>query len=150
MQHVLVILADQHPSMLDGIRRMLEREVKSVVMVADEVSLMQAVGRTSPDLVIADLSLPVSRTANVAQLLKRHSPDLRVIITSVHDEGAVLEEVMTAGVEGFVLQRRIAIDLLPALHEVMQGRRYVSPDVEQWERWYTADPTEISEYGSKT
>ena len=55
----LVILADRHPSMLEGIRRMLETEAESVLMVADECSLMQAVKKTIPDLVVADLSFPI-------------------------------------------------------------------------------------------
>ena len=42
-----VVLADQHPVMLEGIRRMLETEAESVLMVADEASLMQAV-ETAP------------------------------------------------------------------------------------------------------
>jgi CheY-like chemotaxis protein len=126
----LVILADRHPSMLEGIRRMLETEVESVLMVADEVSLMQAVEKTIPDLVVADLSLPIFGAGNVVRLLKKHYPDIRVIIMSVHDERAVVNEVMEAGAEGFVLKRRTAIDLLPAITEVSQGRRYVSPDVE--------------------
>ena len=49
---------------------------------------------------------------------------------SVHDERAAVSEVMEAGAEGFVLKRRTAIDLLPAISEVCQGRTYVSPDVE--------------------
>jgi DNA-binding NarL/FixJ family response regulator len=130
MQCGLVILADQHPSMLEGIRRLLETEAKSVLMVADEVSLMQAVERTIPDLVVADLSLPILGAPNVVRLIKQRHPGIRVIILSVHDERAVVNEVMAAGAEGFVLKRRTAIDLVPAIHEVCQGGRYLSPDVD--------------------
>jgi DNA-binding NarL/FixJ family response regulator len=126
----LVILADRHPSMLEGIRRMLETEAESVLMVADEPSLMRALERTLPDLVIADLSFPIVGGGNVVRLLKKHHHDIRVIIVSVHDERAVANEVIEAGAEGFVLKRRTAIDLLPAISEVCQGRKYVSPDVQ--------------------
>ena len=126
----LVILADRHSNMQEGIRLMLETVAESVLMVADEVSLMQAVERTIPDLVVADLSLPVSGAGNVVRLIKKHHPGIRVIIMSVHDERTVVNEVMDAGADGFVLKRRAAIDLLPAINEVRQGRRFVSPDVE--------------------
>lgn len=130
MQCGLVILADQHPSMLERIRHMLETEAESVLMVADEFSLMQAVEKTIPDLVVADLSFPVFGAGNVVRLLKKHHPHIKVIIVSVHDERAVLNEVMEAGAEGFVLKRRTAIDLLPAINAVCQGQTYVSPDVD--------------------
>jgi DNA-binding NarL/FixJ family response regulator len=126
----LVILADRHANMIEGIRLMLETVAESVLMVADEVSLMQAVERMIPDLVVADLSLPVSGAGNVVRLIKKHHPGIRVIIMSVHDERTVVNEVMDAGADGFVLKRRAAIDLLPAIDEVCLGQRFVSPDVE--------------------
>jgi DNA-binding NarL/FixJ family response regulator len=121
-----VIVADSHATMLAGIRRLLEPEARAVLMVSDEGSLMAALELLNPDLVIADLSLPIHGEANVARLLKKRYPETRVIILSVHDDPVAVEEAMAAGVEGFVLKQRAAIDLLPAISEVCQGRRYVS------------------------
>jgi DNA-binding NarL/FixJ family response regulator len=126
----LVILADRHSNMLEGIRLMLEKVAETVLMVADEVSLMQAVERMIPDLVVADLSFPVSGAENIVRLIVNRHPGLRVIIMSVHDERVVVNAVMDAGADGFVLKRRAAIDLLPAIDEVCLGQRFVSPDVE--------------------
>jgi DNA-binding NarL/FixJ family response regulator len=121
-----VVLADSHPGMLEGMRRMLETEAKSVVMVADEASLVQAVERMSPDLVVADLSFPVSGAANVVRLIKQRHPETKVIIVSVLDDPAAVSEVVDARAEGFVLKRRAVVDLIPAIREVCQDRRYVS------------------------
>jgi DNA-binding NarL/FixJ family response regulator len=123
-----VVLADHHPTMLEGIRRMLETEAESVLMVADEASLMQAVESLLPDLVIADLSFPVSGGANVARLLKKQHPGIKIIILSVHEEPAAAEEVAAAGAEGFVLKRRAVVDLIAAVRAVCRGGRYVSED----------------------
>lgn len=123
-----VVLADQHPIMLEGIRSMLGNEAESVLMVADEASLMQAVEKALPDLVIVDLSFPVSGAANVARLLKQRHPAVKIIIVSVHDDPAAIDEVAAAGAEGFVLKRRAVVDLIPAIHAVCEGGRYVSND----------------------
>jgi DNA-binding NarL/FixJ family response regulator len=123
-----VVVADQHPIMLEGIRRMLETEAESVLMVADEASLMQAVESVLPDLVIADLSFPVSGATNVARLLKQQHPGIKIIILSVHEEPAAADEVAGAGAEGFVLKRRAVIDLIAAVRAVCRGGRYVSRD----------------------
>ena len=125
-----VVLADRYPNMLGGIRRLLEDEVETVLMVADEKSLYYALENFSPDVVLTALSLPMSTETNIAWVLKKNFPKIKVIIMSAHDDKSVVDDVMAAGVEGFVLQRRAAIDLIPAIREVIQGRKYISPDVD--------------------
>jgi DNA-binding NarL/FixJ family response regulator len=112
---------------------MLETEAESVLMVTDGVSLMRALERTVPDLVVADISLPITGERNVVRLIKQQHPEIRIIIVSVHDEGTVLKEVMQAGAEGFVLKRRAVIDLIPAIRQVCEGGRFVSPDMETYD-----------------
>jgi DNA-binding NarL/FixJ family response regulator len=129
MRQGRVILADKHSNMLGGIRRLLEDEVETVLMVADEISLNHALEHFNPDVVVADLSLPISAKTNIAWVLKKTFPKIKVIILSVYDEKSVLDDVMAAGVEGFVLKHRAVIDLIPAIRGVMQGCKYISPDV---------------------
>jgi DNA-binding NarL/FixJ family response regulator len=129
MRQGRVILADKHSTMLAGIRRLLEDEVETVLMVADEISLNHALEHFYPDVVVADLSLPISTRTNIAWALKKKFPKIKVIILSVHDEKSVLDDVMAAGVEGFVLKHRAVIDLIPAIRGVLQGRKYISADV---------------------
>ena len=127
MKQGRVLLADRHQGMLEGIRGLLEAMFETVIMVADEPSLLETVEKLKPDLVIVDLSMPVSEEINVARRLKTRHPELKVIILSVHDEHTVVKEVLAAGAVGFVLTRSAATDLIPAVHEVRQGRTYVSP-----------------------
>jgi DNA-binding NarL/FixJ family response regulator len=121
-----VVIADRHPAMLEGMRRMLETETESVLMVSDEASLLQAVEAANPELVIVDLSLPVSGAGNVVRLLKQRHPATPVIAVSAHDDPAAAGEAAAAGAEGFVLKRRAVVDLVPAVREVCEGRRYCS------------------------
>jgi DNA-binding NarL/FixJ family response regulator len=125
-----VILADKHFNMLGAVRNLLETEAATVLMVADEASLWAALENFKPDVVVADLSLPFSRGTNVARSLKDRHPAVKVIILSIHDEKTVLDEVMATGVEGFVLKRRAVIDLIPAMREILQGRTFISQDVQ--------------------
>ena len=129
MRQGRIILADKHSNMLGGIRRLLEDEVETVLMVADETSLYHALEHFNPDVVVADLSLPLSTKTNIAWVLKKSFPKIKVIILSVYDEKSVLDDVMAAGVEGFVLKHRAVIDLIPAIRGVLEGCKYISPDV---------------------
>lgn len=129
MKQGKVILADGHQNMLAGERTLLESMFANVFMVADEASLIEAAERLSPDLIIADLSLPVSRDVNVARRLKKAFPGIRVIVLSVHDEGTAVGECLEAGAVGFVLKRTAVNDLAVAIETILKGGVYVSPAV---------------------
>jgi DNA-binding NarL/FixJ family response regulator len=122
-----VLLADGHANMLAAVRRLLEGRFATTVMVADEASLFEAVLRLNPDLVVVDLSLPVSGGVNVVRNLFSRYPGLRVIVLSVHDELPAVSQALGAGAAGFVLKRTAAVDLILAVDAVLRGEIYVSP-----------------------
>jgi DNA-binding NarL/FixJ family response regulator len=130
MKQNRILIADAHPTMMAGVRLILKDRFEASVMVADDHSLRDTVESGQFDLVIADLSIPVSTGENVVRFLKRLSPDLRVIILSVHDEPVVVQECLAAGAKGFVLKRTAVNDLVPAVEAVLRGEVYVSPSVQ--------------------
>jgi DNA-binding NarL/FixJ family response regulator len=127
MKHGRVLLADSHLSMLGGVHSLLEAAFDTVLMVANEQSLTDALTSFRPELVVIDLSLPGKEEANVARRLKVGHPELRLIVLSVHDEPAVARRLLEGGAAAFVLKRTVAVDLLPAVEEVLRGGTYVSP-----------------------
>lgn len=124
-----VLLADSHQDILAGVRTLLESMFNMVFMVADEASLLEAAEKVNPDLIIADLSLPVTEEINVAQRLIKKFPAVKLIILSVHDEKVAIDECIEAGVAGFVLKKTAVNDLVAAIESVQQGITYVSPSV---------------------
>jgi len=122
-----VILADIHQNMLAGVRTLLESMFEKVFMVADEGSLLEAAEKIKPGLIIADLSLPVSMEINIARRLHKAFPKIKLIILSVHDESAAINECMEAGAKGFVLKRTAVNELAPAIEAVLQDISYISP-----------------------
>jgi DNA-binding NarL/FixJ family response regulator len=131
MERKRILIADAHSTMLAGVRVLLKELFDVIFMVADEHSLADAIVTNQPDLVLVDLSMPVSSGENVARLLHRLSPELRFIILSVHDEKTVVDECLAAGAKGFVLKRAAVTNLIPAVEAVLRGGTYVSPSIEQ-------------------
>jgi two-component system secretion response regulator SsrB len=119
-----VLLADSHLNVLGNVHGLLEGRFDTVLMVADERSLQDAITTFMPDLVVVDLSLPRGGETNIASRLLKQYPKLRLIVLSVHDEPTVAEQMRGAGVAGFVLKRAAATDLLPAVEAVLQGGTY--------------------------
>lgn len=121
-----VILADRHHGLTEGIRGLLETMFDTVVMVADEASLLESASRLEPTAVIADLSLARADNLGWLRRLRISCPKAKLIVLSVHDEPSVCAKTIEAGADGFVLKRAIAIDLLPSLDAVMAGEQYIS------------------------
>jgi len=126
MKQGKVLLADNHQNMLEGVRNLLEDMFETVFMVADEVSLMEAAEKLKPDLIVADLSLPVTKEINIVRRLKTAFPQIKLIILSIHDEQAAFSECIEAGAGGVVLKRMSVDDLVPAVKMVLNGGIYVS------------------------
>ena len=116
-----VLLADRHHGLTECVRGLLETAFGTVVMVADEGSLLDAAVRLRPDVAVVDLSLAHDCGLGWLQELRRRCPDLELIVLSVHDEQCVRRAAMAAGADAFVLKRAIATDLLPAVERVRGG-----------------------------
>lgn len=127
MKHGTVLVADSHSPMLEGVRSLLEERFEAVVMVADEGSLLPTAEKLQPDLVIVDVSFPMTGTKNAVVVLRERFPEIQLIALSIHDESVAVERVLASGAFAYVLKRCATTDLVPALEEVSAGRVYVSP-----------------------
>jgi two-component system secretion response regulator SsrB len=117
-----VLLADRHHGLSEGVRGLLETAFGSVVMVADEASLVDAAGRLVPDVAVVDLSLAREGGLGWLRAVRERCPGLKIIVLSVHDEQSVREAATAAGADALVLKRAIATDLLAAVEAVRGGR----------------------------
>jgi DNA-binding NarL/FixJ family response regulator len=117
-----VLLADRHHGLTEGVRGLIETAFGTVVMVADQASLLEGAARLRPDVAVVDLSLAQDGGLGWLRALRNRCPELKVIVLSVHDEPAVREAAFRAGVDAFVLKRAIVTDLLPAI-DLVRGSR---------------------------
>jgi DNA-binding NarL/FixJ family response regulator len=116
-----VLLADRHHGLTEGVRGLLETAFGTVVMVADETSLIEGASRLQPDVAVVDLSLAGDHGLGWLREVRQLCPELKVIVISVYDEETVRRAAMEAGADAFVLKRSIATDLLPAVALVRGG-----------------------------
>jgi DNA-binding NarL/FixJ family response regulator len=116
-----VLLADRHHDLTEGVRGLLETTFGTVVMVADEASLLEGAERIRPDVAIVDISLAQDSGLGWLRALRQRCPEVKVIVLSVHDEQSVRRAAMDAGADSFVLKRAIATDLLDAVESVRAG-----------------------------
>jgi two-component system secretion response regulator SsrB len=125
-----VLLADRHHGLTEGVRGLLKTAFGTVVMVADEASLIEGADRLRPEVAVVDLSLAGDSGLGWLRTVRGRCPDLKLIVLSVHDEQSVRRAALEAGADAFVLKRAIATDLLPAVALVRAGRSLDAPPEE--------------------
>jgi DNA-binding NarL/FixJ family response regulator len=121
-----VVIADDHPEMLEAVSQFLREEFDIVSTVQDGASALQVVTELKPAVVILDVAMPKMGGIEVAQELKRLKLSSKIIFISIHyDPGYI--QVLTAMGASYVLKMRIQTDLIPAIRETLHGRVFVSP-----------------------
>jgi len=122
-----LLLADDHPLFLEGVRRLLETKYEVVGTVADGKALIIAAQNLQPDIIVVDISMPEMNGLAAAQVIRKTVPSAKFIVLSVHSDQAYAREAFRVGVRGFVSKRAAAAELLTAIKQVLDGRTYVTP-----------------------
>jgi DNA-binding NarL/FixJ family response regulator len=131
MRRPRVLLADDHPMMLEGLRKLLEPSCDVAGMVMDGHALLAAVERLRPDLVISDISMPDLDGLAATRRLRATHPGVRVLILSIHIEHSWVNAAFEAGASGYLTKTSAPEEIEHAVHEVLEGRFFVSSAVTQ-------------------
>jgi CheY-like chemotaxis protein len=128
--HVRVLLADDQPTVLTQVGRVLGGEFVIVGTASDGPGLREAATRLEPDVIVLDITMPGFDGFETARRLKQAGSKSKLVFLTVHEDADYAREAMALGAEGFVVKSRLASDLLSAINEAMEGRRFVSPTIE--------------------
>lgn len=123
-----LVLADDHAVVRMGFRMLLEGAGATVVAEADSgESALAAVAEHQPDALVMDVTMPgIGGLAALERLLARR-PDARVLMLSAHDDAQIPLRALRAGATGYLSKRAQPQELVRAVAQVAQGRRYVDP-----------------------
>ena len=124
-----VVLADDHPIVRDGLRRLINQQAD--MRVVGEAESGEAACQTArlllPDVLVTDLSMPSLSGHDVAARVRRDSPTVKVLVLTVHEERTYLTQLLRAGASGYVLKRAAPSELVRAIRTVAEGGTYIDP-----------------------
>jgi DNA-binding NarL/FixJ family response regulator len=124
-----VLLADDHRLTLAGVRRVLE-ESGDIVVVGEAYSgadVLPLVRATSPDLVVLDLRMPKVDGLGCLDLIRRHHPDMKVVIFSATTAPAEITAAFQNGASAYVLKTVNPLDLPAVIRQAAEGTVYYPP-----------------------
>jgi DNA-binding NarL/FixJ family response regulator len=123
-----VLIADDHGIVRGGLKLLLERQ-PDIEVVGEAADGAEAVERTlalRPDLAILDVSMPMLTGIQATHEIKRHAPEVDVLVLSMHDDERYVFEALKAGASGYVLKREADQDLVDAIRSIARGEPFLT------------------------
>lgn len=123
-----ILLGDDHPLILNGIRTLLAARYEIVGTAQDGRAIVEAAERLRPDIVILDVSMPVLNGIDAARQIRQARPEMLVVFLTMHASPMYLRRALDTGAVGYVLKTGAFEELLTALDYARRGRMYISPE----------------------
>jgi DNA-binding NarL/FixJ family response regulator len=127
MRKIRVLLADDHKIVLEGLKGLLEPEFDLVGIVEDGRTLVKEAERLEPDVIVADISMPLLNGIEAVRQIKKTDDQIKVVFLTMHPDVAYATMAFEAGASGYVLKRSASRELITAIKDAMKERTYVTP-----------------------
>ena len=121
-----VLLADDHPIVLEGLRAILQDQCELVGTVGDGPSLVGAAVALRPEIIVTDISMPGFSGIEALRRMRALGVTSKIIILTMHSDADLMAEALHCGADGFVIKISAGEELLEAIREVSRGMTYVS------------------------
>ena len=126
---IRTLVVDDHAVVRAGLRLLLEAE-DDIEVVAEAGDARGAVFETraqKPDVILLDVVMPGRSGLEAIPDLLKESPESKILVLSMQDDAAYVREAFASGASGYVLKEAVDAEVVGAVREVAEGRRYVHP-----------------------
>jgi two-component system, NarL family, nitrate/nitrite response regulator NarL len=130
-EHIRILIVDDHPIVRRGISMCLahQHRIQVVGEAGDGREALGKVRELKPDVVLMDIDMPQMNGMVATDLLRRESPDIKVIILSMYPNVDHVMRIIECGARGFVLKEASPQELMQAVENVHLGQTHFSPEV---------------------
>jgi two-component system response regulator NreC len=124
---IRILLADDHVTVRHGLKLLIDGQpdMKVIFEASDGKSAVEKALELEPDVVVMDISMPGMNGLLATRTLKERQPDAAIITLTRHGDDAYLQELLRAGVSGYVLKQSAPAELLQAIRAAAAGGQYL-------------------------
>jgi DNA-binding NarL/FixJ family response regulator len=115
--------------MREQVRSILSKDFDIIGAVGNGREAVAEVQRLDPDVLVIDISMPILNGLQTAAQLMSKKCRTRIVFLTVHDDQDYVDAAFAAGASGYVTKSHVMTDLVPAIHEALSGRIYVSNSI---------------------
>jgi two-component system, NarL family, invasion response regulator UvrY len=138
MKKVRILIADDHPIVREGYKKILMDMPDMVVSdeAANGQEVLNLVGKKDYDLILLDISMPGRNGLEILKDLKEEKPKLPVMILSIYPEEQYAVRAFRAGASGYLTKASAPTELISAIRKISQGGRYISSSMAEKLTYY--------------
>jgi DNA-binding NarL/FixJ family response regulator len=122
-----VLLADDHLALLEATTALLMPVFDVVGTAVDGAALVSEAIRLCPDVIIADITMPILSGIEAAHRLHELALSARFVFLTIHTEEQFVEACVAEGALGYVVKSHMKAHLIPAIQAALVGESYISP-----------------------
>jgi DNA-binding NarL/FixJ family response regulator len=130
-KNIRILIADDHQMFIDGLKALLKRE-KNFQIIGEVSSGGQAIefiGKTQPDLLITDISMPGMSGVELTRWVKQNYPDIKVLVLTMYNDREIVNEILMSEAEGYILKNTGKQELISAINRINDNSTYYSTEV---------------------
>ncbi|MFZ3359214.1 MAG: response regulator transcription factor [Xanthobacteraceae bacterium] len=131
MSKTRIVLADDHPIVLDGLRNLIraEADFELVGEATGGLAALKIIREQRPDIAVLDISMPELNGIVLSRRLVAEMPGMNLLVLTLHEDRAYINQALEAGVRGYVLKRSAVENLVYAIRAVTVGGTYLDPAI---------------------
>lgn len=122
-----ILIADDHKIVVAGLKKLLDPDFEIAGIVEDGRELVKAAEKLRPDVIIADISMPMLNGIEAVRQIKKSHEEIKVVFLTMHPDVTYALNAFKAGASGYVLKHSAPDELVTAIKEALCGKTYVTP-----------------------
>lgn len=145
-----ILLADDHPSIRNGVKQILTRELTEIEFgeATNSVEIFQKIKEKKWDILILDMDMPGRNGLEVLKQLKDEKTNIPVLMFSMHPEAQIAIRALKLGASGYLTKDSAATELPKAISLILNGKKYITPSlaeqlISQMENPQNKEPHEL-------
>lgn len=126
MNRPRILLADDHQAVLERVRKLLQSLFEVVGAARTGREMISEALRLSPDVIVADISMPDLSGIEAAQELRKKGSAAKLVFLTIHAGDEFVDACVAEGALGYVVKAHMKTDLIPAINAALSGRSFIS------------------------
>ncbi len=126
---IKILLADDHPLVLESVSKLLERDFRIVDTVQNPGEIIARALQHQPDVILLDVRMPGLSGFTATREVKKVLPKVKVILVTMLTEAIAISEAFRAGASGYVLKQSAGEELRVAIETVLANKRFLSEKI---------------------
>jgi DNA-binding NarL/FixJ family response regulator len=124
-----ILLAEDQEEVRIVIEHLLEGEFHVIGTAENGQRALELAPILSPDVIVLDVGMPVLNGIEAAERLRESGSTSKIVFLTMHEDADFVNAALSTGALGYVLKSSAGADLIPAIHQAVEGKRFVSPSI---------------------